>query len=229
MKYDIKGGNLPVLEIILDAGEKMISENGAMSWMSPNISLNTTSSAGGNGGLGKMIGRAFSGESLFQNVFTCQSGQGIIAFASSFPGAIVPVEIGPGKEVVCQKKAFLASTEGVTLSTFFHRVGAGLLGGEGFIMQKLSGTGLAFIEIDGSIVEYELAAGQQMIVDQGYLATMDATCTVDVVVQKGVKNLLFSGDGMTNTVVTGPGKIRLQTMPVAQVAGCIAPFIPSKS
>ena len=229
MKYEIKGGSLPVVEVHLEAGEQVISENGAMSWMSGNMKLETTSNAGGNGGLGKLLGRALSGESLFQNVFTAQDGPGMVAFTSSFPGTILAVEITPGNDVICQKSAFLASTTGVQLSTHLQKAGAGFLGGEGFILQKLSGNGIAFLEIDGSTVDYELAAGEKMIVDQGFLAMMSATCNVDIVVQKGIKNLLLSGDGMTNTVITGPGKITLQTMPIQQVAGSIIPFIPSKN
>ena len=209
----------------------MISENGGMSWMSPNMHMETSTNAtGAANGLGKLIGRALTGEGIFQNIFTAQGGPGMVAFSSSFPGTIMAVPITPGNDIVCQKSAFLASTDGVQLSTFFQKnLGAGLLGGEGFIMQRVSGNGMAFLEIDGSIIEYELVQGQQMIIDQGYLATMSATCSVDVVIQKGVKNLLFSGDGLTNTIVTGPGKIGLQTMPASQVAGAIQPFINVKS
>lgn len=229
MNYEIKGGNLPVVEIKLAQGEKVISENGAMSWMTPNMKLETSTGAGGNGGIGKLIGRAFTGESLFMNTFTAEGSDGMVAFASSFAGEIKAINIEPGKEYVCQKRAFLASSDGVSLSTFFHKVGAGLLGGEGFILQKLTGQGVAFLEIDGSIVEYELGAGEKMIVDQGYLAYMDSTCTVDIVIQKGLKNMLLSGDGMTNTVITGPGKIGLQTMPAQQVASSLIPYLPTKS
>lgn len=169
----------------------------------------------------------FAGESAFQNRYTAERGEGIIAFASSFPGTILPIEITPGKSIIAQKSSFLAGTEGVDLSIFFEKkMGSGFFGGEGFIMQKISGSGLVFLEIDGSVMEYDLEAGQQMVVDTGYLAMMDDTCTMDVASVKGAKNMIFGGEGLFNTVVTGPGKIVLQTMPINSVAGAIIPFIP---
>ena len=222
MNYSIEGEPLPVVICNLDAGETMITEKGAMSWMSPNMKMETK----GKGGVGKMLGRAFSGESMFLNRYTAQGGNGLIAFASSFPGAIRAFEIGGGKEIVAQKSAFLASSEGVELSVFFQkRFGAGLFGGEGFIMQRLSGNGIVFLEFDGYIKEYELAAGQSMIVDTGYLAAMDSTCSIDIQTVPGVKNMLFGGEGLFNTVITGPGKVWLQSMPVSALAGAVQPFI----
>ncbi|MCH5333696.1 MAG: TIGR00266 family protein [Agathobacter sp.] len=224
MNYTIEGEPLPVVICTLENEETMITEKGAMSWMSPNMQMETTS----NGGIGKMVGRAFSGESMFQNRYTAKNGQGMIAFASSFPGCIRAFNIGPDQEIVAQKSAFLASTAGVELSVFFQkRVGAGLFGGEGFIMQKLSGNGVVFLEFDGYIKEYELAPGQQIIIDTGYLAAMSATCSLDIQSVPGVKNALFGGEGLFNTRITGPGHIWLQSMPVAQLAGSIRPFIPS--
>ena len=226
MKYEIQGGNFPVLICTLDPNEAMISEGGGMSWMSPNMKMETSS----NGGIGKMIGRMMTKESLFQNIYTAQGSEGSIAFASSLPGEILPVDIGPGNEVVCQKSAFLASTKGIELSTFFQKkVGAGFFGGEGFIMQKLSGSGTAFIEIDGSAVRYNLAAGQQLIVDTGHVVMMSATCKMDVQAVKGAKNILFGGEGLFNTVVSGPGEVVLQTMPTAKLAQSIQPYITTTS
>ncbi|WP_295761469.1 TIGR00266 family protein [uncultured Oscillibacter sp.] len=225
MNYEIKGEPMPVVICSLNAGETMITEKGSMVWMSPNVEMQTSA-----GGFGKAFGRMFSGESMFQNFYTAKGGPGMIAFASSFPGAIRAIEVGPGRSVVCQKSAFLASEQGVELSVFFQKkVGAGFFGGEGFIMQKISGRGTAFVEIDGSAVEYELAPGQQMIVDTGNLAMMDETCSIDIQSVKGVKNVLFGGEGMFNTVVTGPGKVVLQTMPLSAFAGSIASVLPSKS
>jgi uncharacterized protein (TIGR00266 family) len=204
----------------------MITESGAMSWMTPNMKMQTSS----NGGVGKMLGRMFSGESMFQNIYTAQGGEGMIAFASSFPGSIRAFEIAPGQDIVAQKRAFLASTGGVELSVFFQKkLGSGLVGGEGFIMQRVSGQGIAFLEFDGFIKEYELQPGQQMIVDTGYLAAMSSTCKIDVQTVPGIKNALFGGEGIFNTVITGPGHVWLQTMPVPQLAGAIIPYIPNKS
>ena len=223
MQYQIQGETLPVVICQLSAGERMITEGGGMAWMSPNMKMETTS----NGGLGRALGRMFSGEKLFQNIYTAR-GDGMITFGSCFPGRIVPLEIAPGREFVLQKSAFLASTDGVELSIHFNKkLGAGFFGGEGFIMQKLSGSGTAFLEIDGSTVEYDLERGQSMIVDTGYLAAMDDTCTMEIVSVPGVKNKLFGGEGLFNTVVHGPGHIILQTMPISAVASCLSPFFPS--
>lgn len=225
MEYRIEGQPMPVVICQLRPGETMITERGSMSWMSPNMKMETTTS----GGLGRALGRMFAGEAMFQNRYTAQGGEGMIAFASSFPGDIRAFEIGPGREIVVQKRGFLASEESVELSVFFQKkLGAGLLGGEGFIMQKLSGTGIAFAEFDGHVKEYDLAAGQSMVVDTGYLAAMDATCSVEIQTVPGVKNMMFGGEGVFNTVVTGPGRIYLQTMPISNVAGAIQPFIPSQ-
>ncbi len=223
MQYKIIGEPLPVVQCDLQSGETMIAESGAMSWMTPNMKMETVS-----GGLGKMFGRMVSGETLFQNRYTAQGGNGMITFASSFPGSIRPVSISPGNELVIQKSAFLASEAGVQLSVFFQKkFGSGLFGGEGFIMQKLSGNGMVFLEIDGYAVEYDLEAGQQMVIDTGYVAAMSVTCKMDIQTVPGVKNALFGGEGIFNTVVTGPGKIVLQTMPINTVASAIRPFIPT--
>jgi len=225
MNYEIKGGNLPVVICNLEAGEKMYNQSGSMIWMSPNMHMETS-----GGGMGKMFGRMLSGESIFQNIYTAEGGEGMIAFSSHFPGALIAVEITPNKPIICQKTAFLAATSGVELSVEFRKkLGAGFFGGEGFIMQKLSGNGIAFLEIDGSVVEYELQAGQKMVLDTGALAYMDATCTVDIQQIKGVKNIMFGGEGLFNTVVTGPGKIALQTMPISSFADAIIPYIPTSS
>ena len=224
MKYEVKGEPMPVVICTLEAGEKMITESGSMVWMSPNMLMETSA-----GGLGKAFGRIFSGENIFQNIYTAQGGPGLIAFAASFPGSIRAIEITPDKPVVCQKAAFLAATDGVQLSVFFqNKALTGFFGGEGFIMQKLSGRGIAFIEIDGSAVEYRLEAGQRLIVDTGNVAMMDSTVSMDIQRVKGAKNMLFGGEGLFNTVVTGPGNVVLQTMPLSSFANTIAAVLPSK-
>lgn len=222
MKYEIQGNNLPVVICSLEDGETMVTESGSMSWMSPNMEMKTS-----GGGIGKMFGRLFSGENMFQNLYTA-NGNGMIAFSSSFPGSIRAVELSPGRSVVVQKSAFLASEQGVEASVFFQKkLGAGLFGGEGFIMQRLSGSGTAFIELDGSAIEYELAVGQEILVSSGHIAMMDDTCSVDVRQVKGVKNVLFGGEGIFNTVITGPGRVVLQTMPLSKFAGQLIPYLPA--
>ena len=224
MEYQIQGDTLPVVICQLSAGESMITERGSMSWMSPNMRMETST----NGGLGKALGRMFSGDSIFQNRYTAQGGPGMIAFASSFPGSIRAFEIGPGRELIVQKSGFLASEDSVQLSVFLQKkLGSGVFGGEGFIMQKLSGRGIAFTEFDGHVVEYDLAPGQSIVVDTGYLAAMEATCTMDIQTVPGLKNMVFGGEGIFNTVITGPGRIYLQTMPIPAVAGILRPFMPT--
>ena len=222
MRYEIKGNPFPVVICNLENGEQMITEKGSMVWMSPNMQMDTK-----GGSLGKMFSKAFSGESMFQNIYTSK-GAGMIAFGSSFPGMIKPVSISPGHEMIVQKSSFLASEAGVDISIHFSKkLGAGLFGGEGFIMQKLSGKGTAFIEIDGDLVEYELKAGQQIIVDTGNVAGFTPGVQMDIRQVPGMKNMLFGGEGLFNTVLTGPGRIWLQTMPICNVAASIRPYIPT--
>ena len=167
---------------------------------------------------------------MFQNIYTAQGGPGMITFGSSFPGKIVPIEVKPGNDWILQKSAFLASEASVNLDIFFNKkFGAGLFGGEGFIMQRLSGSGIAFAEIDGELIEYELKAGQQMIIDTGYVAGFQDTVSIDIQQVKGMKNKLLGGEGFFNTVLTGPGRIWLQTMPIPGVAGAIQPYIVTAS
>lgn len=225
MKYQILGDTLPVVVCELENGEKMITEGGGMSWMSPNMKMETTT----NGGIGKAFGRMFSGEKIFQNIYTAQ-GNGMIAFASCFPGSIKAFDIAPGQEMIFQKSAFLAGESGVEMSVFFNKkLGAGLFGGEGFIMQRISGYGTVFAEFDGHVVEYELQPGQQIVVDTGHLAAMTATCSIDIQAVPGVKNMLFGGEGVFNTIISGPGHVWLQTMPISNVAGVLKPYFPSNS
>ena len=164
---------------------------------------------------------------MFLNHYIAQGGPGQIAFAASFPGSVRAIQITPDNPFIVQKKGFLFSEAGVQLSTHFQkRFSAGFFGGEGFIMQKLSGNGLAFIEIDGHAVEYDLQAGQQMVIDTGYLAAMSHTCSMEIVTVPGVKNALFGGEGVFNTVVKGPGKVILQTMPINNMAGTLYEYMP---
>ena len=220
MNYEIKGGAFPVVECKLEDREQMITEKGSMVWMSPNMET-------AGGGIGKMFSKAFSGESMFQNIYTAR-GAGLIAFGSSFPGRIMPVQISPGREMIVQKTAFLASESSVELSIHFNKkLGAGVFGGEGFIMQRLSGSGIVFVEIDGELVEYELSAGQQIVVDTGNVAGFEVGVQIDIQQVPGLKNKLLGGEGLFNTVLTGPGKVWLQTMPISSVAASIRPFIPT--
>lgn len=222
MQYEIKGGAFPVVICQLESGEQMVTEKGSMVWMSPSMQMETK-----GGGLGKMFSKAFSGESMFQNVYTAR-GAGMIAFGSSFPGRIVALTIAPGQEMIVQKSAFLAAQPGVELSIHFNKkLGVGLFGGEGFIMQRLGGRGVAFVEIDGELVEYELKAGEQLVVDTGNVAGFTEGVRMEIQQVPGMKNKLLGGEGLFNTLLTGPGHVWLQTMPISGVAASILPYIPS--
>ena len=225
MRYEIIGEPMPVVVCHLEDGESIQNESGAMVWMSSNMKMETTS-----GGIGKAFSRMFSGESLFLNHYTAQNGPGMIAFASNVPGSIRAIDVSGGKTIIAQKSAFLAATMGVDISIHFQKkLGAGFFGGEGFIMEKISGNGLVFLEIDGSCVEYTLNPGQELIVDTGNLAYCDESCSIDVRSVGSVKNAFFGGEGIFNTVVTGPGKVALQTMPVSSLANTLSRFIPHKN
>ena len=221
MQYELKGGAFPVVVCRLSSGESMITEKGSMVWMTPNMEMTTT----GGGGIGKMLSKALTGESMFQNIYTAR-GEGMITFGSSFPGQILPLEVTPGKSFILQKSAFLASEAGVQLSMHVNqKLGAGFFGGEGFIMQKLTGNGIAFAEVDGELVEYTLAPGEQLVVDTGYVMGFELSVSMDIQQVKGLKNMVLGGEGLFNTVLTGPGKIWLQTMPISGVAAAIQPFL----
>ena len=224
MDYEIKGGSFPIVECTLKKGEKMISESGAMCYMDHNIKMEATS----NGGFGKVVGRLFTNERLFQNVYTAEENGAKISFGTCVPGSIVAVELDGTNSLVCQKSAFLASYGDVELSTFFNKkIGVGLFGGEGFIMQKIVGKGIVFLEIDGSIVNFELKAGEQKIISTGHLVCMDETCSIDIETVGGLKNMFLGGEGLFHTIVTGPGNVVLQTMPLSKFVECIKPYMPS--
>ena len=215
IKYEIEGGHLPVVICYPEVGETLVTESGAMSWMSPNMKMSTNS----GGGIKKVFGRLFSGESLFLNEYTPEGGPGMIAFASCFPGSIMPYEVTPGNAIIVQKGGFLAMESQLELSVHLQKkLGAGFFGGEGFIMQKISGEGLVFIEIDGHCKEYDLAEGESIIVDTGYIAALTESCTMDIEMIKGAKNVLLGGEGLFNTRITGPGKVYIQTMPIGHMA-----------
>ena len=222
MRYEIQGGAFPIVVCRLSGGEQMITEKGSMVWMSPNIQMETQ-----GGGLGRMFSKAFSGESMFQNIYTAR-GDGMITFGSSFPGQIKAVDIGPGREMILQKNAFLAAEAGVELSIHFNKkLGPGFFGGEGFILQRLSGSGTAFVEIDGALVEYELGPGERLVVDTGNVAGFTPGVEMDIQQVPGLKNKLLGGEGLFHTILTGPGRAWLQTMPICNVAASIRPFIPT--
>ena len=222
IRYEIEGGNLPVVVCYPENGQTLCTESGAMSWMSPNMQMETNT----GGGLKKVFGRMLSGESIFMNEYTAVGGMGMIAFASSFPGSIIPYQVSEGNGIIVQKRGFLAMEKGLELSMYFQKkLSRGFFGGEGFIMQKITGNGIVFLEIDGYCKEYDLGIGESIIVDTGYLAAMTDTCTMDVQTVKGVKNMFFGGEGFFHTRVTGPGKVYIQSMPVINTAQALSPYL----
>lgn len=222
MEYEITAQPFPVAIFQLENQESIFCEAGGMSWMSDNLSLETEA-----GGIGKAFSRAFSGESMFVNKYTATGGPGEIAIASKFLGTIMPIDVNSGESFICQKGAILAYTEGIDRKINFRSPLKGLFGGEGFIMQEISGSGICFLEIDGEVREYTLQAGETMILDTGYLLMMDSTCSMDVRSVGGLKNTVFGGEGLFNTIVTGPGKVLVQTSPIHKLAASIARFIPT--
>ena len=222
IKYDIEGGTLPVVICYPTEGETLCTQRGAMSWMSPNMEMNTNL----GGGVKKVFGRMFSGESIFMNEYTARGGDGVIAFASSFPGSIMPYRVTPGNGIIVQKRGFLAMEKGLDLSVYFQKkLRRAFFGGEGFIMQRITGDGMVFIEIDGYCKEYDLDATQSIVLDTGYLAAMSESCTMDIEAVKGAKNIFFGGEGLFHTTVKGPGKVYVQSMPISNTAEVLAPYI----
>ena len=222
IRYEIEGWHLPVVICYPEAGETLCTQTGAMSWMSPNMNMNTNT----GGGFKKVLGRMFSGDSIFMNEYTAIGGTGMIAFASSFPGSIIPYRVTPGNSIIVQKRGFLAMEKGLELSVYFQRkLRKGFFGGEGFIMQKISGDGMVFLEIDGHCKEYELKIGESIVVDTGYLAAMTESCTMDIETVKGAKNIFLGGEGLFHTRITGPGKVYIQSMPIVNMAQVLRPYL----
>ncbi|MEA5060306.1 hypothetical protein SDC9_123085 [bioreactor metagenome] len=226
MRYEIWGEQLPAVTMHLEAGESVYTQRGGLSWMSDGINMETNM----KGGLGKALGRMFSGESLFMATYTAQRPGAQITFASSMPGNIRALQIGPGREYIAQKNAFLCAQPGVTLSAEVTRsFKGGLFGGEGFILQRYSGNGMVFLELDGAIREYDLAPGEIIKVDTGNVAAFEASVSYSSEMVKGFANVLFGGEGLFLTTLKGPGKVWLQTMSISELASRIIPFIPDRS
>jgi len=226
LRYKIIGTTMQAVVVELPQGQQVFSERGGMSWMSANIQMNTNM----EGGLGGAFKRMFSGESIFMVTFASSGGTGIIGFSAEFPGKIVPLNLGPGQQMICQKDSFMVAERSVQLDIHFRRkLGAGLFGGEGFVMQRLTGPGLAFVELDGEIVEYTLEANQVLKVDTGHVAMYEPSVQFDIEMVRGFKNILFGGEGLFLATLRGPGRVWLQTMPAMNLAKKIAQYLPTPS
>ena len=224
MRYRIFGDNMPGLTLQLDAGESIYTQSGGMSWMTDNFQMETNV----RGGLMKGLGRMLTGESLFMATYTAQADAAEITLTSSMPGEIRALTLDGSKQYIAQKSAFLCAQPGVELSTYVTKLKTGLFGGEGFLMQRLSGQGMVFLELDGSIVEIDLQPGQRIKIDTGNIAFFEANVKYDVVTVKGFTNILFGGEGLFLSVLEGPGKIWLQSLNTASFAARIMGFLPSK-
>ncbi|MEA4822990.1 MAG: TIGR00266 family protein [Clostridiaceae bacterium] len=223
MKYEIFGDSLPAVAISLESGESIFTESGGMSWMTEDIAMDTNM----KGGLLKGLGRMFSGESLFMATYTAQSDHQQITLASSFPGSIIPLHLTPGYEFICQKSAFLCAEPSVSLSAEIVKgLAGGFFGGEGFVLQRVRGEGMVFLEMDGSVKMLDLAPGQRLVVDTGNVAAYQSTVGYTVKTVRGFKNILFGGEGLFLTVLEGPGRVYLQTITLPSFASRIVPYLP---
>ncbi|MBN2394079.1 MAG: TIGR00266 family protein [Anaerolineae bacterium] len=226
MRYEINGTVLPTLEVYLSNGESMYTESGGMAWMKGNIEMTTNT----KGGLMKGLGRALAGESLFMTTYTSHDPEALIVFTPEAPGKVIDVRLEAGQSLICQKDAFMCAQDSVEMKMHFRkRLGAGFFGGEGFILQQISGPGFAFLEIPGEVREYTLQAGETMKVDPGHIACFEPTVHYDISTVKGLTNVLFGGEGLFLATLTGPGRIWLQSLPLSNLAAKLAKYMPTKS
>lgn len=225
MEYKIHGTVMQSVDVTLTQGESVYTESGGMAWMAGNIDMATSTKGGFMAGLGRKL----AGESFFMTTYTCKSEQGLVVFTPEAPGKVLPFQLGPGQSLICQRDAFMCAESSVKLEMHFRKkLGAGLFGGEGFILQKITGPGLVFLEIPGEVREYTLQPNQVLQVDPGHIAVFEPTVSYDIAMVKGLKNVFFSGEGLFLATIKGPGRIWLQSMPLSNLAGKLARYLPTK-
>ncbi|MDY0019943.1 MAG: TIGR00266 family protein [Anaerolineae bacterium] len=225
MECKIHGTTMQSVDVYLSRGESVYTESGGMAWMSGNIEMQT----GTKGGILAGLGRSLAGESFFMTTYTCKSERGLVVFTPEAPGQVLNFQLQAGQSLICQKDAFMVAESSVTLEMHFRKkLGAGLFGGEGFVLEKVTGPGQVFLEIPGEVREYALEAGQVMQVDPGHVALFEPTVKYDITTVKGVSNMLFSGEGLFLATLTGPGKVWLETLPLSNLAGKLAKYLPIK-
>ena len=225
MQYKISGTLMESVDIHLKQGESIYSESGGMAWMRGSFEMDTST----RGGLGAGLGRMLAGESLFLTTYTCKSPDGLITFTPEVPGKVIDLVLTAGQSLICQKDAFMCAEETVKIEMHFRKkLGAGLFGGEGFILQKISGPGTVFVEIPGEVRIIELDAGEKMQVDPGHIAMFEPTVDYDITAVKGLKNVLFAGEGLFLATLKGPGKVWLQSLPLSNLALKLAKYMPTK-
>ena len=226
MDYEISGGSFPTVICTLQQGETMKNESGAMAFMTSEIKMETST----GGGILKGLGRALSGDTIFLNFFTAESDNQKIAFSACYPGKIIPIKLDGTNSIIGEKNAFLAAEDTVNIDMYFKKsFGVGLFSGEGFILQKFTGTGMVFLEIDGEVIEHELAAGEHLLLNPGHVAAIEESVEFDIQRVKGAKNMLLGGEGLFFTKLTGPGKVWIQTMPISKLADALIPYMPKSS
>ncbi|MGM5483838.1 MAG: TIGR00266 family protein [Nanobdellota archaeon] len=225
MEFKVRGQDMPVVDIEMKEGESVYTESGGMSWMTPNVDMNSNV----KGGLGGAFNRMLSGESLFVVNYKCNQGTGVVTFCNEFPGNAVEFEISENKQIICQRDSFMVAEDGVKLTIHLtKKLGAGFFGGEGLVLQKLSGQGKAMLEFAGEITVYDLKEGQELKVDPGYIGAFESTVNYDITRVKGIMNMLFSGEGLFLASLKGPGKVWLQSMPLANLAMKLNKYLPKK-
>lgn len=228
MQHKIIGSTMPVLEMTLEPGESIIAEAGELSWMTSSIELHTSTSAGANKGFFGAMKRAAGGGTLFMTEYRSNAGSGVVAFATKVPGQILPVDVGRGRGYLVHRHGFLCGTPAIELSVGFQRsLGAGVFGGQGFVLQKIAGEGTAWIELDGEVVTYDLAPGETLRVHPGHVGMFEATVNFDIATLPGIRNVLFGGDGLFLAALSGPGRVWLQSLPLSNLAHALAPYLPS--
>lgn len=226
METEIKGSILPVLHVTLNSGEKLVAEAGELAWMTQAIQLTTTTQAGGAKGMMGVLKRAVGGGGIFMTEYEAQGGPGVVSFATKLPGEILPVKVSPGEELMVHRHGFLCATEGIELTMGFQKkLGAGIFGGDGFVLQKMAGTADAWVEIDGEVVVYDLQAGETLRVHPGHVAMFHTNVTFEITTVPGIKNKLFGGDGLFLAKLSGPGRVWLQTLTLSGLAGALQPYL----
>ena len=229
MQHEIIGSTMPVLSISLEKGEHIVAVSGELSWMSSSIQMNTTTNAAGGGGLFGALKRVVGGGSLFMTEYRAEGAPGTVAFATKLPGHIVPIEVAAGQVYMIHRHGFLCGTSGIELGVGFQQtLGAGVFGGSGFVLQKMTGTGSAWVELGGEIVTFDLAAGETLRVHPGHVGMFEGNVKFEITRIKGITNMLFGGDGIFLAALTGPGRVWLQTLTVSNLAHAIIPYLPSK-
>lgn len=226
MEFKIFGETFPVVILTMRKGESVFTESGGMAWMSDGFEMKTST----EGGLLKGIARVLAGETFFMTTYTCNRDSGKIAFASSFPGEIIPLELKPGQSIICQKKAFLCGESTVKLEPFFvKKLTTALFGEEGFVLEKITGPGVCFVEIDGSVVKYELGYSDVLKVEPGHIAMFEESVEFNIETIKGVRNIMFGGEGLFLSTLKGPGRVWLQSMPIENLAARLIPYLPERT